>query len=123
MTTLIEKKAIGIVTNILLGVPDKYVSSEDWYGAYLLFKKVLDNDDDPEQFGFYIWEPLKEQRWDHLLHYIEEYKSVVEKEILKAFSLAKKGIVQSSINMTLDEDLNSLDLEYMMGQGLALDEK
>jgi hypothetical protein len=115
MITTVEKIAYGIATAQCLVLPDDY--DEKWYRAYTFLSDVIEKECDPEVYGFFKWENLEHLTWPKVLDHIETEKHFIAKQFNKLLLCAKKGIVHSAIECTLDSDLNALDLDFQIKQG------
>lgn len=113
MTSRLEQMAYGFATSQMIST---FGDTEGtWYDRYLYLCESVGNDEDPD--GWVAWQPFEHWEWKDILDQIESEALAILSNFKDLLDLAKKGIVQSAIDCTLDSDMNLIDMESMVELG------
>lgn len=114
--SVIEKKAYGIAAANFLSFDDSAFDA-DPYLAYLEYESAVDDKREPN--GLEVWVPF--ESYDDVLTKIGELAEHILSEMNDILRLAHRGIINETIEMRIDSDMNMLDLDLMIRVGDTLE--
>jgi len=109
----LEQMALGLATSQHISSDNGYEGT--WYETYQYLADCVSEGKEPEDWAAY--QPFEDYEWDQILEEIRNEASLILTKLEEALEYAKRGIVASAINCTLDSDMTQLDMEHMVELG------
>lgn len=112
----LEELALGHATaQILSDLGER----EKWYDAYQYLTECLENGSEPD--GLVVWQPFEHWTWHDVAQQIESEAMSLLSSFKRLLDYAKNGIIEATIDCTLDSDMNQLDMVHMVESGMHQD--
>jgi hypothetical protein len=109
----LEQMALGLATSQHISSDNGYEGT--WYETYRYLSDCVSEGKEPEDWAAY--QPFEDYEWDQILEEIRNEASLILTKLEEALEYAKRGIVASAINCTLNDDMTQLDMESMVELG------
>jgi len=114
MSSFLEKRAYNLAAANHLCFFDNW--NEDHHGYDDLCECVAKGEE-PDHCC--VWEPLEHMAWEKVIELIDTNAQSILLMLKETLELAKKGIVESAIDGSLDSDMNQIDMNHMVELGLG----
>jgi len=109
----LEQMAFGLATAQFISSDNDFEGT--WYETYQFLAECVSEGKEPEEWV--AWEPFETWEWSDIVEQINSEAASILTQLKEALAYAKKGIVASAIDCTLDDDMIQLDMNLMVELG------